>query len=419
MRSDRRHGKQEARIVKVLFITSDVPCFPGSGGPTRNYHLLRCAARRHSVTLLTFSETGQERSLEALGRLCEVIPLLPRSIPPGRRMKRFHRLAHELIIAPPPVVTLSNRYEVDAREQLQRLLRTGFDLIQAEGSHLVHLMPEDLHGAKLVVDLHNVESHNQLLAARHARRIPDQLKGWAGWLKLRRHEASMLRRANCCMATSIIERQRALRLAPGIQVDLVPNGVDPDYFQPGGTLDVTPSIVYSGAMDYGPNVDAIIYFGRRILPIIREAIPDVIFRVVGRNPVPELIALAREAKFEVTGAVDDVRPFLQQAHVVVVPLRFGAGTRLKILEAMACGKAIVSTSLGAEGIDVTHQQDIILADQPDTVARSTISLLHDDAERARLGAAARSTVETKYAWPTIGTTLERVYQVVSGRLKQA
>jgi glycosyltransferase involved in cell wall biosynthesis len=183
---------------------------------------------------------------------------------------------------------------------------------------------------------------------------------------------------------------------------VVPTGVDVEYFRP---LDdeIENTLVFTGSMDWLPNEDGICYFAQEILPKIRREIPNVKLNIVGRKPSARLQALARGDvnHIHLTGWVDDIRPHLGQGAVCVVPLRIGSGTRLKIFEAMAMAKAVVSTTIGAEGLPVQHGSEILLADTPDAFAESVVILLRDNARRKTLGRAARELVESKYSWASV------------------
>ena len=159
-------------------------------------------------------------------------------------------------------------------------------------------------------------------------------------------------------------------------------------------------------MDWLPNVDGVLFFSREILPLIREAEPDVVFTIVGRSPAPAVRRLAEEHGIEVTGRVDDVRPYLAASAVNVVPLRIGGGTRLKIFEAMAAGRAVVSTSIGAEGLPTENGRHLLLADDPAAFARSVVTLLREPRVRQAMESEARAFVTTRYDWAVAATHLE-------------
>jgi glycosyltransferase involved in cell wall biosynthesis len=192
---------------------------------------------------------------------------------------------------------------------------------------------------------------------------------------------------------------------------VIPTGVDLDFFRPTAAADQPDSLVFTGAMDWMANEDAIFYFTQEVLPLIRKRIPKTSLLVVGRNPSSRLQELCRVTEgLEVTGRVEDIRPFVQRASVYIVPLRVGSGTRLKIFEAMAMGKAIVSTSIGAEGLPVRSGQNIMIADTPETFATAVVELLRNDGRRAELAGAARELVVERYGWGEAAKRFESVLE---------
>jgi glycosyltransferase involved in cell wall biosynthesis len=204
---------------------------------------------------------------------------------------------------------------------------------------------------------------------------------------------------------------------PDLKSTVIPNGVDVMYFQPKETLGDPPSLIYAGGMNMFANKDAVLYFLKEIWTHIRDAIPEVVFYAVGQDPPGELLEIAsRDSQIRVTGYVDDVRPYISNACVYVVPLRIGGGTRLKVLDAMAMGKAIVSTSIGCEGIDISPGKNVILADDPRSFSDGTIDVIRNRVKRTNLGIEARKLVETRYSWDGIGRKLQRAYvEIASGK----
>jgi glycosyltransferase involved in cell wall biosynthesis len=224
-----------------------------------------------------------------------------------------------------------------------------------------------------------------------------------------RFEGRALRRFDGLLAVSEADRETFARLYPGINLDalhVVRTGVDTQFFTPASGPESGIELVFTGSMDWLPNEDGMLWFCREVLPLIRREVPDVTLSIVGRSPTPAVRQLAREPGVRVTGRVDDVRQYIQDAALFVVPLRIGGGTRLKIFEAMAMGKAVVSTTVGAEGLPVTHDRDILLADDPASFARAVIRLLHDGDERRQLASAGRRLVEEHFDWSAVARDLE-------------
>ena len=217
------------------------------------------------------------------------------------------------------------------------------------------------------------------------------------------------------IAVSEDDCRRLAALAPGANIDWIPTGVDIDYFSPAATLERPAHLVFSGSMDWHPNEDGVRYFVGEILPLIRAEIPGATFSVVGRNPSAELRAISAAAGVEVTGTLDDIRPAMAQASVCVVPLRAGSGTRLKIFEALAMGKAVVSTTLGAEGLEMESGRHFVAADGARAFADAVVALVRDDDRRRRIAAAGRALVEARYSWAQVALPFEQHCQTAVDR----
>lgn len=225
---------------------------------------------------------------------------------------------------------------------------------------------------------------------------------------MKRAERRYLKKADHVLAVSDTDRNSFLDFLPPGKLTVAPNGVDSEYFSPSPLSEIPASIAFVGSMDWMPNEDAVAYFVRDIFPLIRKRIPEASLCVVGRHPTARLKMLAaRERQISLTGWVEDVRPYVARSAVCIVPLRIGSGTRIKIYEAMAMGKAIVSTSIGAEGLPVSDGENIVLADDPVQFADAVVYLLRDASERRRLGTAARAFVAGTCTWQKATESLER------------
>jgi glycosyltransferase involved in cell wall biosynthesis len=224
--------------------------------------------------------------------------------------------------------------------------------------------------------------------------------------------------ADHVITVSDTDRDTFARFLDSKKLTVTPTGVDVDYFKPLSVEEAPNSLVFTGSMDWLPNEDAVLYFVDAIFPLIKQQCPEVSFEVVGRNPSRKLQALAeREKSMRLTGWVDDIRLFVARAAICIVPLRIGGGTRLKIFEAMAMGKAVISTTVGAEGLPVESGKDILLADTPNDFAQSVIGLLRDSLLRRRLGTGARSLVQENYSWGRVAESFVRTLQdsIISNR----
>ena len=232
------------------------------------------------------------------------------------------------------------------------------------------------------------------------------------WLRMRRFEGSTLARFDRILAVSDVDRTTLQALYPeamsGRPVSVIPTGVDTHYFSDVAPEPAIPQrLVFVGSMDWLPNVDAVTYFAHEILPRIRRAEPGVTFTIVGRAPTAAVQALTTIPGVEVTGRVDDIRPYIAAATVNVVPLRIGGGTRLKIFEAMAAGRASVSTRIGAEGLPTEHGRHLLLADDPAGFSEAVLTLLRNPEMRRAMESDARDLVTTRYDWSVAATHLEQ------------
>jgi glycosyltransferase involved in cell wall biosynthesis len=244
-------------------------------------------------------------------------------------------------------------------------------------------------------------------------RWPGAAYSFVQWQRLRRYEAQVCRRADRVLAVSDVDAEMLRELVPGLDVTVVPNGVDTQTYQPelpDPDLQIpTNSLVFTGTMDFRPNVDAVLWFAQKVLPLVQAEVPDVHLFVVGQRPHRRLEGLQSDPAITLTGWVKDTRPYIAAAAVYVAPLRIGGGTRLKLLEAMAMGKPVIATRLGAEGYPVTDGRELSLADTPTDFAASVVALLRAPERRAELGQVARTFVEQQYDWRAIVPRVETVY----------
>jgi len=327
---------------------------------------------------------------------------------PRKGTWRFYADAALHLVDPLPYAVGKYRSGAYRRRLRQLLAEESFDLVVCDFLFPAVNLPETLP-CPAVIFTHNVESE---IWRRHASTqsgvIAKVLYG-AQHRRMHQYEARTLRRFDAVLAVSDADRETFTRLYPDAirgLVHIVPTGVDTDFFKPSGSPPRATQLVFTGSMDWLPNEDAMRYFCRSILPLVRAEEPEVRLSIVGRAPTPAVQSLAAESGVEVTGRVDDVRPFMDQAAVYIVPLRIGGGTRLKIFEAMAMGKAVVSTTVGAEGLPVVNGEHLLLADEPRSFARAIVRLIRDQDQRERLGDAARRLVLARYDWSAVAGALE-------------
>ena len=400
--------------MRVLFLSQIVPYPPHGGVLQRGYNVLRQLGQQAEVHLLAFvhpealptPDTLEQSKIE-LSRFCrrvEYFPLWAKRSPAHRVLALTASVASS-----EPFGAIAHRSSAFRQRIGEAVRQQPFDVVHADTIGLAGFVDLDAPPAATVLTHHNVES---MLMARRS----EVERGRAARTFLRR-EAAKLEAAerrlsprfdvNIVMSENDGESLRAL--APSARTRVVANGVDTEYFTPaedGGA----PVLIYGGGMNMFANRDAVLHFLRAVWPLVKVAEPAVRFLAVGQDPPPELTALAaQDPQIVVTGYVADIRPYIAQATVYVVPLRVGGGTRLKVLDAMAMGKAMVSTTLGCEGLAVTAGEHLLVADAPPDFAAAVVSLLRDRPRRVALGQAARTLVEREYAWPAIGRQLMAAY----------
>jgi sugar transferase (PEP-CTERM/EpsH1 system associated) len=376
------------------------------GGRRRSFEILKQLVAHHHVTVLTTHASDEE----AAGLRRALAPAEVVSVP-ARLAKRgsagFVAALARSWMSELPVDLWRCRIPALAGEIATRL--RDADVCVADFLAAAPNVPTD-GPCPVVLFEHNVEHQiwRRLAGVEHRplRRALLEIE----WRKMRRYERRTVARARRTVAVSETDRARLAAAAPGAAVHAIDTGVDTTYFRPGATPEEPASLAFVGAMDWYPNEEAVLHFTSRVLPLIHAEVPEVRLTVVGRNPGAAVRALAPGVR--VTGTVDDVRPYLDAAAVVVVPLRIGGGTRLKIFEALAMAKAVVSTTVGAEGLPVASGEHLELADDPASFARAVIELLRRPERRRALGAAGRRLVEGRYSWAAIAHTFERELEEV-------
>ncbi len=399
--------------MKILFLTPQLPYPPQKGTALRNWGLIDGLGPRHELSLLSFRAPGQQVTppppvLDA----CEQVITVPQT------ERSLRARLGDMLTSRRPDMALRHRSEVYARQLAQWLARSRFDVVQIEGIELapyLDVIQAADQNPLVVFDDHNCEYVLQrrvlFTDLRSPARWPGAAYSCVQWLRLRRYEAQVCRRADRVLAVSEADAEALRRLVPNLELTVVPNGIDTQQYHPqmSGKGARRNSLVFTGTMDFRPNVDAVLWFAREALPRIRAEVPDVHFHIVGQRPHRRLDPLREDPSVTLTGWVEDVRPYIADAELYVAPLRMGGGTRLKLLEAMAMGKAIVATRLGAEGYPVTNGRELVLADTGSEFAEGVVSLLRSPQRRAALGRTARAFVEQQYDWRAIVPLVEEVY----------
>ncbi len=406
---------------RVLFLIPHLPYPPHQGGALRNFGLIKGLAERGcTVSLLTFSGPEQPPVEQTpLAAFCDDVRTIPMPVrATGQRLRDL--LAGHADLARR---FWSDRYD----EELERLLRQkAFDVIHLDIEMAGYLSTIRQHAphAALIYDALNAEYELQRRIALQDLRSPTRLPLAAYSLiqarRLRRLETLLCRASAHVFACSEVDAALLARLPHRTPITVVPNAITTARYEvlpPPAELP-HPALVFTGKMDYRPNVDAVLWFARAILPLVQARQPDAHLIVVGQQPHPRLDVLRGRPDVTLTGYVPDVQPYIAAADVYVAPLRMGSGTRFKLLEAMAMGSPVVSTHIGAEGLAVQDGVHLRLADTAGEFASAVLDLLADECARQELAANARRLVREHYDWSAIIPRVEAGYSAARARASQ-
>ncbi|MAF11261.1 hypothetical protein CMK11_12485 [Candidatus Poribacteria bacterium] len=401
--------------MKLLILSPSLPLPPTDGGKIRVLNLLRRAADEFDVTILALqTEPTDDDAAAALRGDGISVTLVPRS--PARVPRLSPRAIVGALSRDVPLAAAKYYLKAYDRALTELLEATPFDLVHFEMIHMAQYLPtvRRFTNAPTLLSTQNVDSDVWRRATEHQ---PTRLRRAAfGW------QASVFERAerregpkfDGVTAASDRDAEMYRTLIPGVPVETVDNGVDLSGYTPRPDDEEPATFVYTGSYDWLPNADAVAYFCREVWRRIREQLPAARFFAVGKAPTDEMQAWHGHDGITVTGRVPEVHPYIARASVYVVPLRIGGGTRLKILEAMGMGKAIVSSSVGCEALDVERGRDLCIADDPADFAATAVALATDDARRRELGIAGRRRVEERYGWEAIGARMNAFYRLLAG-----
>lgn len=398
--------KRPEQGLRILWVKMGGLWPANSGGRLRSFHTINELSRRHAVTVLTTHSASEDISgLQDNLAHCTRVQSFEFS-PPKKDSKKFWLALAGSWLSSLPVDLYKHQCAELAHEVKKAMDTEEYDLCIADFLTAVPNVPM-AGSTPVLLFSHNVEYVIW-------RRLCDNERSWIRklllyfeWKKMRR--AEMLA-CNKAVATICVSEDDAIKLrhgSPDAMISAIPTGVDTDYFSSRPDVAEKPdSLVFSGSMDWFPNEDAMLYFMADVLPSVRRAVPELSMTIVGRNPSEKLRSVARRNAVDVTGTVADIRPWLASASLYIVPLRAGGGTRLKIYEALAMGKAVLSTSIGAEGLGLKEGITIVRADTASDFANKTVTLLADAKMRKKLGDNAMTLMTEKHAWSGVATAFE-------------
>lgn len=388
--------------MKILMLAHQVSYPIHDGYNLHNYHYARHLQGRHEIHLIAL---GNEPVPDEFARVFASVRILPRRDPPRNRMLAG-RLAHSL--SPDEVHDFDPCVFAVIHEAVWN---EGYDLLWASGAKML-VYTRRLHRVPVLADVADdgvLDARKQLARARTPRQLALRTREL---ISVRRFEHAYFPHAAAVAVVAEDDRTSILELLPGADVRIVNNGVDHEFFAPGNGPRKDASLVYLGAMNFLPNAEGSISFSRQVLPLILSEVPQTRFSIVGKDPTPEVLALASE-QVEVTGMVDDVRPWLDSATVFVCPLLSGAGIKNKILQAWAMEKAVVATSISCGGLRIRDGGNILVADGKRDFADAVLRLLRDPELCARMGKAGRETVTEHYSWEVKADEMDAILHDVA------
>lgn len=386
-----------------------MPLPADTGGKIRTLNILKQLAVEFKVHLVCFSFEANDKDyvceLEGIGVNVTLVPMTETSFLQKINWLMFHGLPISMV-----------KYHTRSMEQaIQDLIKAKkFDAVHVDHLHMAHYLT-CFRKMPCMLDEHNIEYKILQRCAQVEKSWPKRVAYQEQSRKMNAFESRMAEQFSCVFTCSTDDRILLNKITNGqVPIYVVPNGVDTKFFQPTSGVEMEDALVFTGSMDWLPNDDAITYFCQEILPLIWQRAPHIRLYVVGKSPsvaVKELAA--KDKRVIVTGRVDDVRPFIVKSKLFVVPLRVGGGTRLKILEAMAMGKAVVSTSIGAEGIMYTANENISIADTPGDFAQKVVETINNPVLIKTLGNSGRGLVLEQYDWDVVGRQLRHFYRKVT------
>ena len=393
--------------MNILVIDRAPPCDLLQGNALIGQHLFR-RLRHHHLTIICPAPASEHTRYQAeLELLFDTIHLVVREQPIPALLGAFEpALARAGLRLGGADLTATRAFQARVRS----VVASGvFDVIHTRQLPMAAITGGIKHPAKL---LELIDSET-LQASRRVRSKAPQT--WLRAAAARLVERHAVRQFNACTTVAAADAKVVQQLAPSVPVHVTPNGVDAAYFAPLDLPEQPETIIFTGAMSFPPNVTAVLHFYHNILPLIRHQLPNVRFVIAGRDPAPSIAALASDPFVTVTGFVDDMRPWLARANLMVCPMVMGSGIKNKVLEALAMERPVVATTMGVEALEVTTSNELMIADTAAAFAAATLALLRDAAARRRMGAAGRELVLRRYTWDACAASYDAIYSQLATR----
>jgi sugar transferase (PEP-CTERM/EpsH1 system associated) len=397
--------------MRILMLAHRIPYPPYTGDKTRAYHIARYLARRHALDLAFFVDDRADMAgVDALRELVGHVEFA-RIWKPWSLVKGLGGMVAGRSLSEQYFRSLALRRQLAARFR-----ESGYDLVYASSSPMAQYARA--LGLPVVMDFVDVDSDKWAQYSRHSRPPLSWLYRTEG-RRLQSAEAAIARWASLCVLATPAEEALLQSFAPWAKTAVIANGIDLEYFRPVEGSASSPAVIFTGAMDYLPNVDAVCYFCDEILPLVRRVLPETRFYIVGLNPTAEVRRLADAASVVVTGTVPDVRPYYERTSVCVAPLRIGRGVQNKVLQAMAVGMPVVASSVAQRGLQAEAGRHLYVEDDPASFASRITGLLTSREDRVAMGRRARAFVEAHHAWDSSCTRLDTMIRSIAGVARAA
>jgi len=401
--------------MRILWIKTELLHPLDKGGKIRTFQILKHLSAEHQITYLSL--VRPDDPVDSFDKAAEYSTRLV-TVPwrePQRSGRRFYSDLVSSLSSALPYAIWKYRSQQMQRAIERELAEQDYDVLVSDFLVASINLPA-ISPCASVLFQHNVES---TIWQRHFETQSNRIKRAFlrdQWRRMNRYEGDSCRRFDAVISVSKVDSDRMIKDFGVSRVYDVPTGVDTGYFTPRRGSPNPFELVFTGSMDWVPNEDAILYFADQILPIVSRSIPECTLTVVGRNPSSGLVQLGlTNPQIRVLGRVDDVRDYISRSAVYVVPIRIGGGTRLKIFEAMAMAKPVVSTSVGAEGLPISDGREVLMADDPENFAHAIIRLLRDPKLATSLGEAARTLVCEKFGWEHAANSFAEICEQVAGQ----
>ena len=401
--------------MKILWISHILPYPPKGGVMQRSYNLIKEVAKENEVYLFAFNQKAwlptKEDIIKAkkeFERFCKKVEVF--ELPSDKSKFAWYKLVIKSFFSKDGYTINWTKSKIMAKKIKEFLATNHIDLIHCDTIGLAEYV-KDIKEIPKVLNHHNIESHMMLRRAKKEKNLFKKIYFYVEGLKLKKYENRICPKFDINLVVSELDKERLLNIALNSKIAVIPNGVNINYFKPLNSKIKRHNIVFAGRMNAYPNEDAVIWFLKEIWPLLKKEVPDATFTIAGRNPTPRIKKFAKnDPSILVTGYVDDIRPFIAQAEVYICPIRDGGGTKLKILDAMAMGKIIVTTTIGAEGLGVIHERHVLIANDPKIFASQVLLVFNNPDLRKYLSQNARQLVKKEYSWEIIGKKLNSLYQ---------